>query len=458
MINNDKETVERIVREVADIVTDLDPKYSLRYQEVAGLHVLTVYDGDTPLGIVKTDGMSVRFRPPAFGSEGLHSEWSTIASKISNELGSFFAALNQAVAVAKGELVERISGVAMDLVNFERFLAEWYFVKRIAPGEWDVRHKKWEGLFPLGIVTALKVGDGLSVAVWCYEWDIPREGFVETDADGNVWEFLDTTETYGWSAHNLARDLRDALQQVGSLTVAGPIPVEGKPTFDQRGQSVGTQINVAGNYIAGQPVPHAESAVTSAILDPAIVRIYTAQGRVAGAGFLAGERRVLTCAHVVAAALGLPDDAPEAPQADVQLDFPLLAPGRRFTARVTAWQAQADVAGLELTGSPPAEAAPVSLLVASNLWGHLFRAFGFPAGHEDGVWASGRILGRQAGGWVQIEDVKQTGYFVASGFSGGPVWDETAGGVVGMIIAAERQPGVRAAFLIPATALRLRGT
>lgn len=59
---------------------------------------------------------------------------------------------------------------------------------------------------------------------------------------------------------------------------------------------------------------------------------------------------------------------------------------------------------------------------------------------------------------MQIEDVKLTGYFVAPGFSGGPVWDETAGGVVGMIVAAERQPGLRAAFLIPAAALRLRGT
>jgi len=240
-----------------------------------------------------------------------------------------------------------------------------------------------------------------------------------------------------------------------ALTIPAHLQIE---LEEKRRQVAELEARLGGATGAPSPARHSErseeSAAASTVLDPAIVRIYTAQGRVAGAGFLAGERRVLTCAHVVAAVLGLPDDAPAAPQAKVQLDFPLLAPGRRFTARVTAWQALADVAGLALTGAPPAGAAPVSLMVAGDLWGHPFRAFGFPAGHENGVWASGRILGRQAGGWVQIEDVKQTGYFVAPGFSGGPVWDETAGGVVGMIVAAERQPGLRAAFLIPTAALR----
>jgi hypothetical protein len=44
------------------------------------------------------------------------------------------------------------------------------------------------------------------------------------------------------------------------------------------------------------------------------VRIYAADGeRIVGSGFLAGEREVLTCAHVVTRALGLPDDTPEPP-------------------------------------------------------------------------------------------------------------------------------------------------
>lgn len=45
--------------------------------------------------------------------------------------------------------------------------------------------------------------------------------------------------------------------------------------------------------------------------------------------------------------------------------------------------------------------------------------------------------------------MKQTGYFVTPGFSGGPAWDETLDGVVGMIVAADTSPGVRVAFIIP---------
>ena len=57
-----------------------------------------------------------------------------------------------------------------------------------------------------------------------------------------------------------------------------------------------------------------------------IVRIRAAKGRIVGAGFLVGEKHVLTCAHVIARALGLSDDTPESPRAEVCLDFPLVAP------------------------------------------------------------------------------------------------------------------------------------
>ncbi len=195
-------------------------------------------------------------------------------------------------------------------------------------------------------------------------------------------------------------------------------------------------------------------------LESSIVRIRAANGRTIGAGFLVGDRRVLTCAHVVAGALGLPNDAPEVQKPGFSektrflLDFPLVAPEQRLTARVVCWQpalpdGSGDVAGLELMDAPPAGASPVRLVKAEEPWGHPFRAFGFPAGFDNGVWASGRMLGREATGWLQIEDVKQTGYFVAPGFSGGPVWDETLDGVVGMTVAADRQPGVRVAFIIP---------
>ena len=94
-------------------------------------------------------------------------------------------------------------------------------------------------------------------------------------------------------------------------------------------------------------------------IELSIVRIRAPDGRTVGAGFLVAEGQVLTCAHVVAAALGLPEDAPETPQARVHLDFPLVASARILTARVIHWQPKSDVAGLELDGDPPSGARPV---------------------------------------------------------------------------------------------------
>jgi Novel STAND NTPase 1 len=95
----------------------------------------------------------------------------------------------------------------------------------------------------------------------------------------------------------------------------------------------------------------------------------------------------------------------------------------------------------------------VQLVVAEDVWGHSFRVFGFPAENDAGVWASGRLLARQAMRWVQIEDVKRTGFRVEPGFSGAAVWDDELHGVVGMAVASERRPDVRAAYLIPTAVL-----
>src|SRR6185436_13841236 len=111
---------------------------------------------------------------------------------------------------------------------------------------------------------------------------------------------------------------------------------------------------------------------------------------------------------------------------------PLLAPGRRLSARVVGWHPVRsgplvpsmdgdDIAILELTADPPEDGRPARLVIADDLWDHPFRAFGFPAGYDGGVWASGVLRAGQSDGWVQIEDTKQTGFFVAPGFSGGAV-------------------------------------
>jgi hypothetical protein len=64
----------------------------------------------------------------------------------------------------------------------------------------------------------------------------------------------------------------------------------------------------------------------------------------------------------------------------------------------------------------------VQLVDGTGVWGHTFRAFGFPAGADSGMWASGTLPGPR----------------IAAGFSGAPVWDDDQDGVVGMTMAVHR--------------------
>jgi len=193
-------------------------------------------------------------------------------------------------------------------------------------------------------------------------------------------------------------------------------------------------------------------------LEAYIVRIFDVDGQVAGAGLLVAERLVLTCAHVVARSQGLPDDTARKPETDVRLDFPFLAPGQKIEAHVAFWEppsqrARGDIAGLALRSNPPGGAEPAPFTLGDNLWGHPFRAYGFPEGYDDGVFVSGVLRARTVPGWVQVDVDSTTGFAVEEGFSGAPVWDERLEGVVGMVVARETAPGIRVAFVTPARIL-----
>ncbi|MEH2108457.1 trypsin-like peptidase domain-containing protein [Nostoc sp.] len=198
----------------------------------------------------------------------------------------------------------------------------------------------------------------------------------------------------------------------------------------------------------------------------AIARIFHPHGAVVGVGFLVSGRTrnyILTCAHVVTSALSLPEDIVEAPSNDIYLDFPLIASGQQLKAKVVFWQPVVsnaltsepeDIAGLLIEGELPKDVQPIRLISTSNIWEHPFRIFGFPNGHNDGVWATGVLRDGQGKGWVQLEDGKVTGYRIEPGFSGAPIWDETLLGVVGMAVAAEKQrEDIKTAFMIPVDVL-----
>ncbi|MFF0204616.1 trypsin-like peptidase domain-containing protein [Streptomyces sp. NPDC005017] len=193
--------------------------------------------------------------------------------------------------------------------------------------------------------------------------------------------------------------------------------------------------------------------------NPGIVRLWSrgAFPTPQGAGFLAAPGLVLTCAHVVSAVAGEQEGSPLAVGLTVDLDFPLTGrPARRQSARLVthvpvAEDGSGDIAVLALDGDPPLGAEPVRLLDVEAVRGHPFRAFGFPAGDDEGVWSLGEIVDDRGRDWLQFESTSACE--IRQGFSGTPLWDEHFKCVVGMVVATDGRFLQRAAYAITAGVL-----
>lgn len=193
-----------------------------------------------------------------------------------------------------------------------------------------------------------------------------------------------------------------------------------------------------------------ESPKQQKTIEHCLLRIYNQHDKVVGAGFILSEQQILTCAHVVRTALAMPQDALLPDNSLVSLDFPLIAPQQQLQARLASWNNAKDLAFLYPVQPLPTGTLPANLeKLPADLWGHEIRAFGFPTGYDQGVWCEGKLLGKNALGWVQIQDTSQRGYFIQPGFSGAPVWDDVLRAVVGMVVAATLSSSQRAGFLIP---------
>jgi GAF domain-containing protein len=182
--------------------------------------------------------------------------------------------------------------------------------------------------------------------------------------------------------------------------------------------------------------------------DQSIVRIYNINGLPVGSGILTASNMIITCAHVVQTAVDTTNLG-----VNVHVDFPLIEKKIKLDSHLIFIDLDKDIACLGIMGSLPMGISPAHLVIADNLWGHPFRAFGFPRGYEGGVWSSGVLRGITGQGWLQIEDIKDTGFNVQPGFSGGLVWDDQLQAVVGMVVAAEMERSIKTAFCIPSREL-----
>ncbi len=192
----------------------------------------------------------------------------------------------------------------------------------------------------------------------------------------------------------------------------------------------------------------------------------------AGIGTLVGRREVVTCAHVINAALGLDARSQEAPAEPVDVDFPLLptsldAPGSSLRrAVVVRWlpppregAAGDDLACLELVDeSAPEGAIPARFIVSLPQAGHAVRLFGYPGDppRPDGAWVASAVRGRVGGGLLQLDSGPDSALRVQPGFSGGPVFDDASGRVVGLLAAASGgRAATRDSYAVSADRLRL---
>jgi len=195
----------------------------------------------------------------------------------------------------------------------------------------------------------------------------------------------------------------------------------------------------------------------SEMLRAGIVRILReSDQQVVGVGFLvdAAKKTILTCAHVINAAIGKIDNQ-DKPRSLIGIDFPFFAAGQRLDARVIAFfpkttNASDDLAVLEILDALSVQAKTVRLIVSESFSGDEFGVYGFPQGFDDsGQFVEGKLQERLANKRIQALGTTNLGYFVEGGFSGSPVFDKQLDAVVGMMMQVDIATDKRVAFISP---------
>ena len=187
------------------------------------------------------------------------------------------------------------------------------------------------------------------------------------------------------------------------------------------------------------------------LLKKSVVRIFPDNSpTIVGVGFRVSDNALITCAHV----LNHVDERPRIYNTQISFDFPFIAPGEFHKAVLKLYKPEQDIAGLTFELPPDNQNFPLEYaeLVNANVvevQDHRMRTVGFPAGHDDGIWTEGRIIGSQIDGKWQFQDSEVTSYKVRRGFSGSAVWDDELRAITGMITAFEAEEQTKISFVIP---------
>lgn len=180
--------------------------------------------------------------------------------------------------------------------------------------------------------------------------------------------------------------------------------------------------------------------------EKAIARIFDKEGRVIGTGFLIAPGYVLTCAHVVLQAIGIEKEKfaeyQGQPQAQISLDFHILASGQKIYAEVIAWLPYSlesgDVASLKLLSPEPDGVKPIPLVEVARAevekQPHSAYGFGNSVGGRSDAYQPKTTV---AGGRFQLcKQGDPNDETIQPGFSGAPVWNRERNCVIGMVATA----------------------
>lgn len=188
------------------------------------------------------------------------------------------------------------------------------------------------------------------------------------------------------------------------------------------------------------------------------------KGVAVGVGYLVDRHHVLTCAHVVNAALGLDPRSQDQPAEPLYVEFTLIQRDLERKARVVRWVppplagatagGEADIAGLELTEPAPKAARP--LRFGTPRPHSVVEVYGYPSQpvRPNGGWVVGHLLRPVDNGLVQIDSDKEGALRAQPGYSGSPVIDD-AGRAVGMLATASILPGQDDCYAIPPEWMRV---
>ncbi|MEV3898482.1 nSTAND1 domain-containing NTPase [Streptomyces anulatus] len=178
-----------------------------------------------------------------------------------------------------------------------------------------------------------------------------------------------------------------------------------------------------------------------------------------GAAFFVAPDLVLTCAHVVAYALGHPGLQKVAARTSVTLDVPLVAElkGKTWTAEVEHFVPErddesGDIAVLRLKDAIPGT-RPIPMVEPGTAWDHAVGVVGFTGAHPGGLWSRGRPSGTNEQGWRQFSRLNNEEPRVTKGFSGSPVWDSQLGAAIGLIVVTQNDHEAQQTFMIRTSTL-----